>query len=226
MVAPYKTDAWGLVRGDLPSTYLLVRTEDESGGRLLLTIQESNRYQPKNGAPARRREFGVYAYSGLRLSPTEHSDWDSARGEVVDWFTQVARENREFEIKSDTRELYFAGKPIRTMGSRALGLTTSPRSDTVAVLSADGHRSGLALFGAADNYSGLRYHEIFRASDGQRVGPAVGLDEASGIVVEPPFWSAGGDLVIYSDFDHRHLWIVPCAAFAGDGVKSQPHGGS
>ncbi|HNQ22651.1 MAG TPA: hypothetical protein PKK06_06115 [Phycisphaerae bacterium] len=199
------------------SRLLLRSSAPDSTDLLLRTLTEAERRSP-DAAGSAPTDRVIYRYEpgADRLEPVGAAAWTAATGAICDSATQGAIDPLVFDYRTHT--LTFQGRALTTGGAKVLTARTSPSGRYVAVLSAKRlRRNGLApvsFSGVGDTVGWQYYHELFRRSDGTRVGRVVTLPKAMYMGGAIACWSCDERHVVYAS--DGKLCIVPANVKKGE----------
>ncbi len=197
-----------LIRRDGPFILLRTLTRRE--------CQQSSYVSPpsaeQSGLPILRYERGV-----SNLAIVSGREWDEAMGPVMECSDQERID--ESVLTRKDHGLFLNGLLLTTVG-RVLAGVAVLRGDSsyppylghhLAVLSTTGsvHKPLIPFLGSG-YVTGVRYHEVFRLSDGAPIGDPVLLKGVDSSTLVRPCWAPDEEFVIYySAYFSKELWLIP-----------------
>jgi len=206
-IYPLVTPAWG----EFGALYL--RRESDDPNVLLLRHFNSKEdiYFRRGKSPPEqevKEPKPVYRFNARtnNLEPVAPTAWAAATGAVVDCFDG----HQAGAIRGiDSKTLSLNDQRVPTAGTVVLDWALSPDKQRLAILSADGpwHESMIPFIGGG-YAEGMRYHEVFRRSDGAREGMALKLAGTDEKELYFDCWSADGRYLIWADSYFARLWII------------------
>ncbi len=189
---------------------LMVRSTDKDGGDLLIA-------QPRSQIVAigdwrGNLRVGIcykYDTKTRRLSLASTDDWHNAKGSISFRRNTPIRTTPGLTVDALDYTLKIKNNRIETQGPNALKRSPAPKSDMVAVVSADGRKPGKDMFVGRSGFKGQHYHQLFERSTGKLIEgstvkiPFVSRNKSIGLM-----WSADEKFVIYSSSYYRRIAIV------------------
>lgn len=213
----------GKAKWDRPSSEISVRRDEKTGDLLLRKYSDVYRL-PVGGT--KLREAAVVDWTNC----TGPIATDTARYPVSHEHSHSGRDSAKFHLNVDDRRnsyvLKYQGNKIETKGDAPYRAVYSPDHQYIAVLSVNGppRSVGGIIFGGELTYNGPFYHEIFRLSDGSRVGDAVVLEGSRNAEYVMLAWSKDGKQIVYFDWNYKYVWIIdtPSGPAPPEPVKPKP----
>lgn len=199
------------------SSGLLFVKVDEQGNALLAHVPETNDWQPRDRDPSPTILMPTIVYydqDSRVIRNVSTSSWIACKGPI--WTSLAFPKALKVQDKwnfgvpgpSSNCTLRFEGNAIQAAGRAVLHCMFSPSGKLISVLSSDGFSRGDFMFSGA-TVSGNRYHEVFCAETGRRVGtPVILKDPNRDDDMIRPTWSPDSRFVVYAD-GTLAVWVVP-----------------
>jgi hypothetical protein len=173
---------------DSKTIFLTMRDEFEKGNRHRAVYE----YDPK--AQSLRKVPGL--------------KWDEVTSAITECFSQSEQFPEKFKVNGE--KLFFGNRELPIKGAVLVSSAYSPSGNAVAILSADGPRtgSGMPFLGGGQNAKGQHYHQLFSVANGKPVSAALKLQFTTEHQAYPACWSIDEMYVFYNSLLADKLTIV------------------
>ncbi len=194
----YDTDGW--LNTQMPGR-LLIRN-GVSGEDILLTMRD----EFEKGD--RHRAIYEYNPSGKRFHKVLDSKWDASVTPISECVLRPQKLPDKFKITGE--KLFFEQQEVPVNGAVLISSSYSPSGKAIAILSADGPRTGsfMPFLGGGQNSKGLHYHQLFSVADGKPIEDVVRLRFTTEKQAYSTCWSLDQKYVFYASLLADKLSIV------------------